>query len=182
MKIIARAFDVLIDGLFSFGCYLVLFSFLVVVGDVTLRFFFNYPIQWAVEFTEYALMTVTFLGSAWVLKKEGHVNIDVVLVMMSKKTAAAFTTITSIIAGAVCLSITYYAIELTIQRYEMGSRMVGQALEIPQAPLIAILPLGIFLFALEFFRRAYTNMKLWREKEETIPEVSKGKTEEFEGF
>ena len=41
---------------------------LVVCAEVLLRYGFNSPISWVVEISEYALLWITFLGAAWVLR------------------------------------------------------------------------------------------------------------------
>ncbi|MDP6179526.1 MAG: TRAP transporter small permease, partial [Desulfatiglandales bacterium] len=74
---------------FSFLAGVILaFILLSVCLEVLMRYFLNRPLQWVVELTEYALLFITFLGTAWLLKREGHIKVDVFLTLFSPKAQA----------------------------------------------------------------------------------------------
>ena len=50
-----------------------------------MRYFLNRPLVWVLELTEYALLWVTFLGAAWLLRQGGHVQVDVIVDFMSRR-------------------------------------------------------------------------------------------------
>lgn len=53
-----------------------LFAALVVVYEVIMRHFLHLPTLWASEFTSMACSALYFLGGAWVLHQNKHVNIE----------------------------------------------------------------------------------------------------------
>lgn len=163
-------FDRTIDFLFYLGCSLVIFAWLSIVTGVLMRYILNKPLAWSIEVSEYILMYITFLGAAWVLKKEGHVSLDIVLNMSSARTQAALNTITSVLGAIICLIVSYYGTVLTWERFQLGAVMAGKTLEISQIPLLAVLPAGFFLFAVQFLRRAYGHFNIWRTRGELAAE------------
>ena len=94
---IGRILDFIIVS-FSFVAGLLLaFILLSVCLEVVMRYFFNRPLQWVVELTEYALLYITFLGTAWLLRSEGHINVDVFLTLFSRRAQSGFKIFSSII-------------------------------------------------------------------------------------
>ena len=45
---------------------------------------------WAIQFTEYALLWMTLLGTAWVLKQHKHVSVDLLTSRLSAQTKLYF--------------------------------------------------------------------------------------------
>jgi TRAP-type C4-dicarboxylate transport system permease small subunit len=48
---------------------------IAVLYDVTMRYLFNAPTQWGVEYTGYGIAWLGLLGAADVLRRNGHVGI-----------------------------------------------------------------------------------------------------------
>ena len=69
-------FDLAIGVLFVLAGVLIMFVMLATSTDVTMRYFLNRPIVWLMEVSEAILVYITFLGCAWVLKRDAHVRID----------------------------------------------------------------------------------------------------------
>ncbi|PON17846.1 hypothetical protein C2W62_11000 [Candidatus Entotheonella serta] len=60
------------------GVILLMITFLV-TGSALVRYMgFRAPI-WILQYTEYILLWLTFLGAAWLLREEGHIRIDTVI-------------------------------------------------------------------------------------------------------
>ena len=47
--------------------------------EIIMRYFLNNPTLWVNRASCFSLIYITFLGGAWVLAKEGHVRIEVLL-------------------------------------------------------------------------------------------------------
>lgn len=100
-----------------------------------------------------ALVYMTFLGGAWVLRKNGHVVVDLVLIGVRTPVKRGLLILNSLVGAAVCLAVSYFgfvAVELSISR----GVMVATELEIPRAIGLIPIPLGTFLLGIEFLRRA----------------------------
>ena len=145
-----------------------------VVADVVMRYFLNRPLVWVLETTEYVLTTIAFLGAAWLLRREGHVSLDLVLNLLKPRTQAMFHTITSILGAIACLIVVWYGVEATCSHYLKGMRIVT-ALAPPSAPFLTIIPVGFFLLFLQFLRRSYGYLLKWK----AVPEREEKRFEDF---
>ena len=94
-------FDGTIGLPFVLAGVLLMFVMLATSIDVAIRYFLNRPIVWLMEVSEAILVYVTFLGCAWVLKREGHVRIDLLLKQLKPKTQALLNMVTSVLAAIV---------------------------------------------------------------------------------
>jgi len=100
-----------------------------------------------------ALVYMTFLGGVWVLRKNGHVVVDLVLIGVRTSVKRGLLILNSLVGAAVCLSVSYFgfiAVQVSISR----GVMVATELEIPRAIGLIPIPLGTFLLGIEFLRRA----------------------------
>jgi hypothetical protein len=64
-----------VDYLFYISEVLIGILMMVIVADVVIRYTLRGAILWGFEFTEYSLVYLTFLGTAWLLRKNLHVRI-----------------------------------------------------------------------------------------------------------
>ena len=76
VEIIRRTFDRILDSLAAMAGGLILFACLIVSYEVFMRYFLNSPTSWTLEISEYCLLWITFLGTAWLLREDGHVKVD----------------------------------------------------------------------------------------------------------
>ncbi len=158
---ISPIFDRVIGILAALAAAVLLFIVLIISMEVALRYFWNLPIVWVVEITEYGLLFVTFLVAAWVLKREGHVKMDLVLNRLKPRIQALFNIITSIIGAIICLVIIWYSAQTTWIHFQEGS-FLPSFLNIPDAYILFIIPIGYFLLFIQFLRRTYGYLGQWR--------------------
>src|SRR4030066_1059734 len=95
-----RYFDLLNSVTAGIGAMMVIFMMLAISYSVMMRYLLNRPVAWIVEISSYLMLYITFLGTAWLLRRDGHVEIDLFTSHLSPKTKAAFKSLTSI-GGAV---------------------------------------------------------------------------------
>jgi len=155
---LGSVFDRLIDGLAYSTGGIFLFIMIAVTADVCSRKLFGAPIQWVDEVAGYLLLYASFLGAAWLLKKEGHVSVDVVVERLNPRAQACLHMILSILIAALCLVMTYVGALTTLDLYRRGVFTVS-FLEAPLALLVAVIPLGFLLLFIQFLRRAYTHLE-----------------------
>jgi len=165
MKFIAKC-NILFDHIISAFAYVaavVLVSTMLIVGaDVIVRTLGEGGrIFWAVEVSEYCLLFITFLASAWLLKEDGHVKMDIVLSRLTPKTQALLNSIISIIGAIICLILVWYGIESTWDHFQLNYMVYG-LLRIPKWTLLLIIPIGSALLFIQFFRRSYGYFGTWR--------------------
>jgi TRAP-type C4-dicarboxylate transport system permease small subunit len=134
---------------FVFIASLMMAALVVIVCiDLALRYFFNAPLLWGTEVTEILLLYITFLGTAWVFKEDGHVVVDVLIGQSTgkrKKILMAFSYILITIVSAVFI---YYGFYATYDHYKRGV-FNPTILETPIALIIMVIPIGSIPLFLE---------------------------------
>jgi TRAP-type C4-dicarboxylate transport system permease small subunit len=157
MKFISAA-DKIFDDVVKYLSYLaaamlVLMS-LSISSDVVLRYTINYPIKWVFEATEYALLFITFLAATWVLQKDEHVRLDLVLNAMGERLRAGINAFTSLLMALVCLVLTWSSAKYTIYLFQHDVTII-KYYTIPQFVIYFIIPVGFFLLFIQSLKRAY---------------------------
>ena len=154
MRLLRTILDRTIDSLAVFAQVLVVLVMLVVCADVILRYFFNRPMFWVLESTQFALVFITFLGAAWVLKNDGHVRMDIVINRLSQRTQNQINIATSIFCAIACLVVTWYGVKVWWDYFQIDYLYAG-SLVIPAYYLEAVIPIGGSLLFIQFLRKAY---------------------------
>lgn len=161
IKLVTRVstiFDQALNSLAVFVGVLVIFVMLTTAYDVAMRSLLNRPSVWVIEVSEISLVGITFLGAAWVLRGEGHVKVDILLLRLDPKKKALLNSITSIVGIIICLVVAWYGAKVTWEQFEGGIRSPTM-LAPPTFPDYLVISLGTFLLAVQFLRRAYGYLK-----------------------
>ncbi len=99
------------------------------------------------------LLYITFLGAAWVLRREEHVTIDLLVTRLSPKVQRWMNVFNSILGALICLILTIYGTLEVIYSWQRGI-LIPAEIEIPRVINLAVIPLGSFFLFLQFMRRA----------------------------
>jgi TRAP-type C4-dicarboxylate transport system permease small subunit len=135
---------VLAAGLLGFVTFSISYSILArAVGWST-------PI-WTVQFNEYALLWTTFLGSAWVLRRGGHVNIDLIIRRLSPGGQHVASQFHRALGASVCGILAVFTGAMVWDHYQRGVVDV-QAIDVPKAAVLFVIPFGFALLAAQFLR------------------------------
>jgi TRAP-type C4-dicarboxylate transport system permease small subunit len=106
---------------------------------------------WIVQFNEYAMLFATFLGSAWLLSKRKHVSIELVVSRFSRRGQKIFDLIHSLMGMGLCAILCWYGTLTTVENIQRNVIHV-QAVDVPVAYIIFVIPLGFFFLFLQFTR------------------------------
>lgn len=150
-------FDRVIDLSALLAVALGAFLMLGICAEITARNLTRWSLPWMFELTEYSLLFMTFLGTARLLKTEGHVKMDIVFVRLKPRAQVWLNIITSIICAIVCLALTWYGIRTTGFFLQTGAPY-SSVLEPPMWIIVSVVPLGFFLLSIQFLRRTYGNL------------------------
>lgn len=164
MKLTRKAnaiFDRIIAVLAFCAAVLLVLILLLVNTEVVARHSALGSMVWVIEIIEYCLLWITFLGTAWVLREEGHVRMDMVLNRLNVRNQSLLNTITSVVGAIACLVIAWYAVEAIWYQFQ-HSIYFSSFLEPLTYPILAIIPVGSFLLVIQFARRAYGFFESWR--------------------
>ena len=157
----AAVFDYIIGSLTYLAAAILTFIMLAVCWDVIARAVAGQPLKWALEFSEYSLLYITFLGTAWVLKNERHVIVDIGLNQLNPKPRALLNVATSVLGAVICLFLTWYGWDVSWEHLVQGFYQ-PTVIKPPDFPIFVIIPIGSFLLFIQFLRRAYKNVESWR--------------------
>ncbi len=125
----------------------VLFCMVSVCYSVVMRYLFHRPTGWVDEVNEYLLYYLAFLSAAWVLEVDGHVRLDVVLNLLSRRTQRMMNIITNILGIVYCGVLFFWGVHwvwTSIQRTERFSNTTSWLV----APVIVVLPVGALFLIL----------------------------------
>lgn len=149
-----RFFDVILSGLAGLSGVLLVYVMLSVTLDVIMRYFLNKPQFWVGELAEYALLYITFTGTAWVLKRDSHVKIDILYAFLRQRHIHILGLVSSIIGIFICAVLTYYGTKVTWDHFERGIYN-PTLMEFPKGPLLIIIPIGTLLLMIQFIRKSF---------------------------
>ena len=149
-----RFLDFLNSVMAGIAATMMIFMMLAISYSVVMRYLFNRPVAWIVEISSYLMLYITFLGTAWLLRKEGHVEIDLFTSHLSHKQKAVLRSVTSVGGATVGFVLTWKGALITIDYFRRGV-MAMDILNTPQYLLMAIIPIGGFLLMIEFILRIF---------------------------
>ena len=128
---------------------------LAVTITVVTRYFFDFVPKGWFELWEYSIVYITFLGSAWLLNREGHVVMDVVTSHLKPKAQNILNIVSSILGAMGCLALTYWGILVTVESGLAGHLELYGELYPPEWTILWIIPFGSLLLSIQFMRRIY---------------------------
>jgi TRAP-type C4-dicarboxylate transport system permease small subunit len=152
--VLLRLFNKITDGAAFAAGVVLAFITLIVCIDVFMRYFLNRPVQGAMETSEFGLTFLTLLASAWLLRKDKHVRMELLLHKLKPRTQAWVNSITSMICVLTCVLVFYYGLIVVVDRFKTGHRLMT-TLEPLSYPLMAIVPVCFFLLTIQFILEAH---------------------------
>ncbi len=153
---LTTAFDKAVSGLAILSAVLLVLVMLAINYGVIMRYFFRKPQAWVPEVTAMSLVYIALLGTTWVLRKNGHVIMDVVDLMLNPTGKRILDSVTSFICSIMFLLLVVYGVYVTWDHYTRGLYNAHEILRIPTAYLLAVIPVGSFFLFVQLLRRSFT--------------------------
>ena len=166
LKFSENIFDRILSLLMTLACVILALVMLSVCTEVVLRYFFNRPQIWVIEFSEYALLYITFLGAAWVLKSERHVTVDLAFSLMSEKGRTVCSLASYMICFLVSTVLLVYGTRVTWSYYVKGLYN-PTVLEIPTSAILIVIPIGGLTLLIQSIRGFVRNLRALKELQVT---------------
>ncbi len=132
------------------GVYLV-WIFLAIVFQVVARSVFLYGSSHIFTFIEYGLLYITMAGAPWLVRKKGHVYIEILTAAVSEQVRPILSRAVVGLVILICVIITYYGIEVTIRAF-VRDEMDMRSLDMPRWMLMISMPICFGLMSLQFLR------------------------------
>jgi len=146
-------YDRFIDAVAAVGATLLAGMSLWICGEVILRYVFRSPTIWAIDLSEYAMLAAAFLGGPWLVRREAHVRITLLVVVVSPAVQRLLGIGTSVVGAMIC-ALLCWLMGTRAAEYEERGMLFVKAWVVPQWPPYAIVALCCALMAIEFVRRA----------------------------
>jgi TRAP-type C4-dicarboxylate transport system permease small subunit len=142
---------------------LVVIIMLMTVVEVVGRYAFNSPTSWSIELSGYLLLISVFLAASYTLEKRGHVQVDVFIDMLPKKTRFAIAVITAILAIVFSILLLWQTSKLTFDAFSLGW-VSNTVLKIVLYPFYLAMPVGCALL----IAQALSDLALLGSKRKTV--------------
>jgi TRAP-type C4-dicarboxylate transport system permease small subunit len=140
-------YDRLLQGLAALAAVLLGASALAITVDVVGRNVGVGTLPWILEVSEYVLPLATFLVAPWLLRRNEHVRLDILL-----RAWPRLGHVTNVIGLAVSAVLVLYGVRTILNSAQQGA-MVFKSVVFPEWWLYAPVPLCFGLLAVEFVRR-----------------------------
>lgn len=147
--------------------FLVIFSVIMVVVialQVFMRYVMDASLTWSEELARYCFIWLVYLGISYGVKKQRHIKVDVMLLLLSNKGKI----ILNIIANLLFL---YFAFFVVQYGYDIADKLLGwgqrsPALQIPMGFIYMATPVGMGLTIIRLIQQLIKQVKSLIGKEE----------------
>ena len=147
-----KAYALILKSLAAIAAVLLGVMAFLVTLDVEMRNVGLGTIAWVNEVSEYSLPVATLLIAPWLLHRNEHIRLDVLLVSLPAGASRALEKACDVIGMAICAVFVWYGIRLILDSARIGS-MVVKTLAISEWWQYALVPVSFFLLAVEYARR-----------------------------
>ncbi len=148
----ARAYAATLSGLAALSAILIGLTALAITLDVVARNLGLGNLPWILEVSEYMLPLATFLVAPWLLRRNEHVRLDVLLQFARGPLGRALELASNVAGIVICAVLVVYGWRAIANSAQQGA-MVLKSVVFPEWWLYAPVPVCFLLLAFEFGRR-----------------------------
>ena len=160
MSIIFKALDKFSGILKIIGAVAITAMMLLTVVDVIGRFF-KYPIFGSVELVGFLATVIVAAALPYTYKVEGHVGVEILVRLLSKKTQLIIDLFTRTISLVLFCLVTWQMFLYAKDIHDTGE--VSMNLEFPIYYIIYLLAFGLLVFSVTILETIFQNIKQLRE-------------------
>jgi TRAP-type C4-dicarboxylate transport system permease small subunit len=117
--------------------------------DVLARNLFGIGSPWFFDLSEYALVWITFLGAPWVLLRDRHVRIEILVDALPVAVQRVLGVVVSVVAMLICAVLTWRTGIAALEYYQ-NDVMMPRIWRIPRIWPYVIVPVGSGFLVLAF--------------------------------
>ena len=155
---VANGFDAVLNAMAALAAILLVAIMFATVIKVVFRYGLNEGLIGVDQISGTMMLYVTFLGAAWVLRRDEHVTIDLLLSALAPKIRARMIAISSLIGAAICLTIALFGTMEVVSSWQRGV-LIPAEIEYLRAINLTVIPLGCLCLGIQFLRRAANYFK-----------------------
>jgi TRAP-type C4-dicarboxylate transport system permease small subunit len=150
---VVRIYDRLLDSMAAIGAAAMSLMAVWISFEVVMRYFFNSPTIWAIDLAEYALLWGTFLAAPWLVRQDGHVRVESLLMHLNLRQQHTLGMLTAILSAAVCIVVFWQGLDATLEAFNR-QQVIARSWRVPRALVWSVIPLGSLFLTIEFIRAA----------------------------
>ena len=141
------------------SAWLVIPLLIVVVHEVIMRHVFNAPTAWGYD-TCWMLFSAQFLiGGAFTLLRKGHIRIDIVYGILSRRTKLIYDLIVyTVVFLFPLVLLTWGGVKFAAEAWISDERLSTTNWFFPAGPSKTLIPIGFFLLALQCLAEIIRNV------------------------
>ena len=128
------------------GAIALMVMMLLIAFDVIGRDVFDHAILGTFEVVEYLMIPTVFLALAYAQLEDTHINVDVAIQFLSRRTRAALSVVTLLLTLGVFLPMAWVGYREAMQVYIQ--KQVSTVLLIPRWPFEVLMVIGLLAFCL----------------------------------
>jgi TRAP-type C4-dicarboxylate transport system permease small subunit len=151
VRLVVRGYDAVVTLMALIAAGMLVWLMVSILISVTMRNIGLQPMAWLFTSSEYALLYMTMLGAPWLVRRKGHVHIELVTAGLPPRWRRALSRAVALGCVAVCGVLTWKGIDLVqlnITRADFDVR----AYYFPRWLLTIAFPVSFGLMAVEFAR------------------------------
>lgn len=149
-----RVFDRVVEAGAALAAALLVAAMLATTVKVVFRYGLREGLIGVDQLSGTMLLYITFLGAAWVLRRDEHVSIDLLAGRMPPPLRRWLGILSSVLGAAICFCLVVFGSLEVVSSLQRGIRIPSE-LEIPRAVNTVVIPLGCLFLGLQFLRRAW---------------------------
>ena len=158
MKKINAIFDGLTDTMAAIAGIFIICMMFIECYEIVSRYFFGRPTVWSVEFCEYMLFLLAFLGTTWVLRKRAHISVTILLERLKPRTQIYCNLFSSFMGIIISLIIFWFSLKTSFENYVVGVKIV-KTYALPKWIFLSFISLGYLLLLIEFIRQFSSHIR-----------------------
>ncbi|MCU0593876.1 MAG: TRAP transporter small permease [Desulfobacterota bacterium] len=148
---LSRFLDRILTGMAVLaGLFLLFITFSISYGIFTRALNLPSPV-WTIQFNEYSLLWMTFLGSAWALSRRKHVAVDILTSRLGPESKRIAEVAHSLVGMVLCGVLCWYSALMTLNFFQRGVTDV-QAVDMPKSLILLVIPAGFLVLTAQFLR------------------------------
>jgi len=167
------ALDKTITAMMVLGAAIIIIDMLAVSVDVILRYTLGITYTGLFEIMEYSLLWITFLATAWLLKINGHIRLDLILDRLNPRGKVITNLATAVICEILMGFLIWYSVKLTVHDFINGTYL-STVLQPVKWPIEIIIAIGYILLFIVTLRRIFDNLKIWQGLSSSEPDQTPG--------
>ena len=133
----------------TIAAFILVFITLIITYAIVCRLIGVRGPIWVNQFSEYGLLFVTFLGTAWLLSIERHTAVTIVTDALPPKARAVAKQL-HMIVGAALSGILFWFTFRTAWDHHMRGVIDVNTVDIPKAWILGVIPFGFLLLTIQF--------------------------------